>query len=93
MTRLNGHALRQARSRWLPLIAAGLVNCPRCHHKIKPGQPWDLGHVTDLALGGDPRNYPARALTVQPRSWSTTRQPAPPARRAPPTPRAMARVF
>ena len=35
-----------------PLVAAGVVACWRCGQLIKPGEPWDLGHKTDHALGG-----------------------------------------
>ena len=52
--RLTGHALRQARAAWTPALATGRVICPRCRQPITPTQAWDLGHTTDLALGGDP---------------------------------------
>lgn len=45
-TRKGYGAEHQAlRRRWRPLVDAGAVVCPRCHQPIRPGQPWDLGHV------------------------------------------------
>jgi hypothetical protein len=43
---------RELRAHWTPLVAAGHVTCWRCGQPIHPGQPWDLGHRTDRALGG-----------------------------------------
>ncbi|MBD3782453.1 MAG: hypothetical protein IE926_05765 [Micrococcales bacterium] len=51
-SRLTGSALTKLRRWWAPRIAEGTVKCWRCGHPIKPGQPWDLGHRTDHALGG-----------------------------------------
>jgi hypothetical protein len=39
----NTHQLR--RRGIAPLVEAGLVNCARCGKRIKPGDPWDLGHI------------------------------------------------
>jgi hypothetical protein len=33
------------RKLWKPKVAAGVVECARCHRPILPGEPWDLGHV------------------------------------------------
>jgi len=33
------------RKQWAPKVAAGVVDCARCHKRIRPGEPWDLGHV------------------------------------------------
>ena len=47
------HRHRALRARWAPRVAAGLVDCtaPVClverdggQRRIRPGQPWDLGH-------------------------------------------------
>jgi len=32
------------RKDWTRSVAAGLVDCRRCGERIKPGEPWDLGH-------------------------------------------------
>lgn len=45
------------RNDWDQLIQTGhRPTCPRCHHTIEPGQPWQLGHTNDLALGGHPKH-------------------------------------
>ena len=36
---------RAKRRALAPQVAAGLVDCARCHERIRPGQEWDLGHV------------------------------------------------
>lgn len=54
--RLTGSALTKLRRHWAPQIATGTVKCWRCRTPILPDQPWDLGHPTDLALGGHPRH-------------------------------------
>ena len=36
---------REIRSRYKPIVLAGGVKCAKCHELIRPGQPWDLGHV------------------------------------------------
>lgn len=35
------------RATWAPLVDAGDITCPRCHQRIDPGEPWDLGHTDD----------------------------------------------
>jgi hypothetical protein len=40
-----GHAHQLRRKGIASLVTAGLVNCARCGKRIKPGEPWDLGHV------------------------------------------------
>lgn len=54
---------QRERLRWTPIVAAGNVRCARgseCFYRegdqgglIRPGQPWDLGHVD----GGGPHDY------------------------------------
>lgn len=36
---------QEIRARYEPLVLAGGVACVRCHDLIRPGEPWDLGHV------------------------------------------------
>lgn len=46
---------QRERAAWEPLVATGTIICsgPQgCGKPILPGQPWDLGHTTDVALGG-----------------------------------------
>ena len=40
-----GAAHRAKRRALAPLVAAGAVDCARCHEPIQPGQEWDFGHV------------------------------------------------
>jgi hypothetical protein len=35
---------QQLRAAWEPVVAAGRVDCWRCGQRIRPRQPWDLGH-------------------------------------------------
>lgn len=51
------HNHRQHRADWDQAIQAGAMpTCRRCSKPIKPGQPWQLGHIVDLALGGTPKH-------------------------------------
>ena len=43
------HRRRQA---WVPIVAAGHVQCWRCRKYIGPGDLWDLGHRIDVSAGG-----------------------------------------
>lgn len=45
-TAARGYGAQHQRLRraWAPHVAAGLVDCARCGHRITPGTPWDLGH-------------------------------------------------
>jgi hypothetical protein len=45
MPNLRERAHRARRRRWAPLVEAGVVRCTRCGELIRPGEPWDLGHV------------------------------------------------
>ena len=54
MTRHQGRRDQAARARLAPLIASGRAVCWRCAQPIDPAEPWDAGHLDDLALGGDP---------------------------------------
>lgn len=54
MTRRRGRADQAARAALAPLVASGRAICHRCQQPIRPDEPWDAGHLDDLALGGDP---------------------------------------
>ena len=45
---------KRARAHLAPIVASGLAVCWRCTEPIDPTEPWDVGHLEDLALGGDP---------------------------------------
>ena len=49
-------AWRRRRAQWQQLVDRGDAVCWRCGHPILPGQPWDLGHLTDRAAGGQDRD-------------------------------------
>lgn len=72
-----GH--REERANWQALIDAGHpVNCRRCGKRIHPGQPMDLGHITDLALGGNPKDRrPEHASCNRSAGAALATQPAP----------------
>lgn len=58
--RLDGRAVTNLRSWWAPKVAAGVCVCRRCDKQLwpnaaLPNDGWDLGHLHDIALGGDPR--------------------------------------
>jgi hypothetical protein len=40
-----GQAHRARRRGIAPMVEAGIVRCARCGELIRPGEPWDLGHV------------------------------------------------
>lgn len=44
---------QKLRKAWAATIATQPVTCHHCHHPINPTQPWDLDHLTPLALGGN----------------------------------------
>ena len=46
-SRMYGPEHRQLRSAFVPLVAAGGIDCARCGEPIEPGTPWDLGHSDD----------------------------------------------
>lgn len=48
----HGHAHRRLRLAVEPTVLAGRARCWRCGDRIRPGEPWDLGHVD-----GDPTRY------------------------------------
>jgi hypothetical protein len=50
----SSRAQRRARAAWAPIVTAGHARCRRCEQPILAGQPWDVGHLDDLALGGSP---------------------------------------
>jgi hypothetical protein len=52
MSRWGGRRVMVLRRTWQTRINAGAVDCGRCGLPVLEGQPWDLGHVVDRALGG-----------------------------------------
>jgi|SRR5829696_5832504 len=52
-SRRYGQVHKTVRKRWRLRVEAGGVACVRCGEPIKPGTPWDLGHVD----GGRPGEY------------------------------------
>lgn len=42
------------RATLVPLVASGRAVCWRCLEPIRPDEPWDAGHLDDIARGGDP---------------------------------------
>lgn len=54
---------QKERAKWAPKVNTGTITCWRCiangvpHHQalIKPGQPWDLGHVDGTISTNQPR--------------------------------------
>lgn len=78
------------RATWSARVEAGQVDCARCGRTILPGQPWDLGHAVDRAMGGRDSDglYPeharcnraaggrlAQAMTRRPRPPTVSRRP------------------
>lgn len=51
-SRRRGRRDTEARARLAPLVASGSALCSRCLEPIHPDEPWDAGHIDDLALGG-----------------------------------------
>lgn len=50
----SGWEWQQYRAKWAARIAeAGSWPCRRCRGPIRAGEPFDLGHRLDHALGGD----------------------------------------
>lgn len=47
-----GHAHRQLRAQWEPIVRAGGIYCARCGDLIDPDEKWHLGHID-----GDPDSY------------------------------------
>jgi hypothetical protein len=72
-----GAAHTALRNQWAPLVAAGIVNCWRCHEPITAGSPWHLGHDDDRTKYRGPE-HPACNL----RAKRPNRTPKPTARRA-----------
>lgn len=38
---------QRMRRQWEPKVKAGLVDCARCGHAIRPDEPWELDHADD----------------------------------------------
>lgn len=45
-------AWRKLRQQYAPVVALGLLTCPRCGQLIHPGQEWHLGHKIAKSQGG-----------------------------------------
>lgn len=70
-----GRRHQDLRERFQPLVLAGNVRCSRCGDPIRPGEPWDLGHVD-----GDRNRYSGPEHRSCNRSTSSRRwDPLPPA--------------
>lgn len=70
---------KRLRARWAEAVRAGGVGCRRCGGPITPGQPWDLGHVVDLADGGAPLDAaPEHRACNRAAGGRRNRRPAPP---------------
>lgn len=52
--RRGGRPDQRERERLAPIVESGQAVCRRCGQPITPGQPWDAGHIADLAAGGPP---------------------------------------
>jgi hypothetical protein len=65
-----GPAHKAARSQLEPFVLAGGVKCARCGESIRPGEPWDLGHVDGdrTRYSGPEHRYCNRATTGR-RPW------------------------
>jgi hypothetical protein len=48
----SGAIATKARRYWASRVANGDVQCWRCGKLIDPAQPWDVGHLVDIAAGG-----------------------------------------
>ena len=62
--RQSGRRDQAVRNQLAPLVDSGRAVCWRCNQPILPGQPWDAGHLEDIALGGHPagRRLPEHRL-------------------------------
>lgn len=47
----SGPRVTALRAQWARLLP---LPCWRCGQVINRTDPWDVGHIVDLALGGDP---------------------------------------
>lgn len=73
---IYGRPHTRARERWAPKVAAGRVDCWRCHARITTGQPWDLGHRDALPSAPEHTdcNRSAGGREGARRVWSRRRQ-------------------
>lgn len=51
----GGAKATAARALLAPVVASGRAVCGACGLPIAPGDAWDVGHETAMALGGHPR--------------------------------------
>jgi hypothetical protein len=66
----HGHAHRMLRRQVEPSVLAGRARCVRCGERIRPGEPWDLGHVD-----GDKSRYAGPEHQACNRATAGRRQP------------------
>jgi hypothetical protein len=71
-----GHSHQRLRRRLALVVAAGGATCTRCGQPIRPGQPWDLGHVE-----GNPYQYAGPQHAMCNRNTANERNAADPAPR------------
>src|SRR5262245_27072880 len=65
-----GATHRAAREQVKPLVLAGGVRCARCGEVIRPGDPWDLGHVDgDKSRYSGPEHRWCNRATAGRRPW------------------------
>lgn len=54
----NGSRVRSARTYWRArLDAAGVLPCFRCGRPVSSRDRWQVEHITERALGGDPTDH------------------------------------
>ena len=83
-TRLGyGNSHQKRRKAWAPVVALGHVPCRRCGKRIKPGQPWDLGHFDNRDLPTQPEHRSCNRGQPWRRRDALRRGNAPAPRRAP----------
>lgn len=65
-----GPTHRKARAQVAAIVLAGGVKCARCGELIRPGEPWDLGHVDgDKSRYSGPEHRRCNRSTSPRRSW------------------------
>jgi hypothetical protein len=70
-----GRRHRQLRAELRGLVESGQASCARCGKPIRPGEPWDLGHVDGDSPG--PAAYAGPEHRACNRATSRRREPGP----------------